>query len=100
MQHAKDLGFAADEDFGMIPIETQNCGTPVIAYGHSGSLKTVNGRKIELFFIEQTLDAIVEAINKFEAMGSLLFAPADCCQWTERFSEERFESEIKEFDEE
>lgn len=53
-----------------------------------------------MFFIEQTFDTIVEAINKFEAMGSLLFAPTDCRQWAERFSEERFEREIKEFVEE
>ena len=38
MQHAKAFVFAADEDFGMIPIEAQSCGTPVIAYGHGGSL--------------------------------------------------------------
>ena len=73
---------------------------PVIASGHGGSLETVNERKTELFFIEQTFDTMVEAINKFEAMGSLLFAPADCRQWAERFSEERFEREIKEFVEE
>lgn len=43
---------------------------------------------------------MVIAISKFEAMGSLLFAPADCHQWAERFSEERFERDIKEFVEE
>lgn len=53
-----------------------------------------------MFFNEQTPDAIVEAINKFEAMGSQTFAPANCRQWTEGFSEERFEREIKEFVEE
>ena len=41
MQHAKAFIFAADEDFGMIPIEAEACGTPVIAYGHGGSLETV-----------------------------------------------------------
>lgn len=100
MQHAKAFVFAADEDFGMIPIETQSCGTPVIAYGHGGSLETVNGGKTGLFFNEQTPEAIVEAVNKFEAMGSQPFAPADCRQWAEGFSEERFKREIKEFVEE
>lgn len=38
MQKAKAFVFAADEDFGMVPIEAQACGTPVIAYGHGGSL--------------------------------------------------------------
>ena len=100
MQHAKAFVFAADEDFGMIPIEAQSCGTPVIAYGHGGSLETVNGGKTGLFFNEQTPEAIVEAVNRFEAMGSLPFAPADCRQWAEGFSEERFKREIKEFVEE
>ena len=68
-----------------------------LASSHGGSLETVNGGKTGLLFIEQTLDAIVEDINKFEAMGSLLFAPAACRQWAERFSEERFKREIKEF---
>lgn len=97
MQHAKAFVFAADEDFGMIPIEAQSCGTPVIAYGHGGSLETVNGGKTGLFFNEQTPEAIVEAVNKFESMGSQPFAPADCRQWAEGFSEERFKREIKEF---
>ena len=100
MQHAKAFVFAADEDFGMIPIEAQSCGTPVIAYGHGGSLETVNGGKTGLFFNEQTPEAIVEAVNRFEATGSQPFAPADCRQWAEGFSEERFKREIKEFVEE
>lgn len=50
MQHAKAFVFAADEDFGMIPIEAQSCGTPVIAYGHGGSLETVCEGKTGLFF--------------------------------------------------
>lgn len=100
MQHAKAFVFAADEDFGMIPIEAQSCGTPVIAYGHGGSLETVNGGKTGLFFNEQTPEAIVETVNKFEAMGAQPFAPADCRQWAEGFSEERFKREIKEFVEE
>lgn len=97
MQHAKAFVFAADEDFGMIPIEAQSCGTPVIAYGHGGSLETVNGGKTGLFFYEQTKEAIVEAVTKFEAMGSRPFAPKDCRQWAEGFSEERFKREIKAF---
>ena len=100
MQHAKAFVFAADEDFGMIPIEAQSCGTPVIAYGHGGSLETVNGGKTGLFFNEQTPEAIVEAVNKFESLGLQPFAPADCRQWAEGFSEERFKREIKEFVEE
>lgn len=100
MQHAKAFVFAADEDFGMIPIEAQSCGTPVIAYGHGGSLETVNGGKTGVFFYEQTPEAIVDAVSRFEAMGSKPFAPKVCREWAEGFSEERFKREIREFVEE
>lgn len=97
MQHAKAFVFAADEDFGMIPIEAQSCGTPVIAYGHGGSLETVKENVTGLFFHEQTAEAVMDAVCQFEAMGKQPFSPVDCRQWAERFSEERFKQEIKEF---
>lgn len=97
MQHAKAFVFAADEDFGMIPIEAESCGTPVIAYGHGGSLETVKENVTGLFFREQTSDAIIEAVNRFESMGKQPFKPSDCRKWAEGFSEERFKKEIKEF---
>ena len=100
MQHAKAFVFAADEDFGMIPIEAESCGTPVIAYGHGGSLETVNGGKTGLFFYEQTADAIVSAVNEFESIGDKPFDYKECRKWAENFSEERFKKEIKEFVEE
>lgn len=100
MQHAKAFVFAADEDFGMIPIEAQSCGTPVIAYGHGGSLETVNGGKTGLFFHEQTPEAVCDAVDRFEAMGERPFFPKACRQWAEGFSEERFKREIKAFVEE
>jgi len=100
MQHAKAFVFAADEDFGMIPIEAESCGTPVIAYGHGGSLETVKDGKTGMFFHKQTPEAVIEAVKKFEAMGEQPFAPEDCRKWAEGFSEERFRREIREFVEE
>ena len=97
MQRAKAFVFAADEDFGMIPIEAQSCGTPVIAYGHGGSLETVADGKTGLFFYEQTAEAIQQAVEKFESMGKQPFLPQACRVWAEGFSEERFKREIKEF---
>ena len=66
------LLFAADEDFGMVPLEAQSCGRPVIAYGHGGSLETVRGAENNeaptgLFFAEQTPDSLADAILRFEA---------------------------------
>lgn len=100
MQHAKAFIFAADEDFGMIPIEAESCGTPVIAYGHGGSLETVNEGKTGMFFYEQTADAIVAAVNEFESKGEKPYDYQECRRWAERFSEDRFKKEIKEFVEE
>ena len=97
MQHAKAFVFAADEDFGMIPIEAESCGTPVIAYGHGGSLETVCEGKTGLFFKEQTVEAIIGAVNRFESLGVQPFSPIDCREWAEKFSEERFKKEIKDF---
>lgn len=97
MQHAKAFIFAADEDFGMIPIEAESCGTPVIAYGHGGSLETVCNGKTGLFFNEQSPDAIIDAVNRFEEMGKNPFSAVDCRKWAEGFSEDRFKMEIKDF---
>lgn len=51
-------------------------------------------------FYEQTADAIVNTVKEFETMGSAPFKYEDCRSWAERFSEERFKREIKEFVEE
>lgn len=97
MQKAKAFIFAADEDFGMIPIEAEACGTPVIAYGHGGSLETVSEGRTGIFFQEQTPESIIEAVKKFESLGETPFEYATCRKWAESFSEERFKKEIKEF---
>ncbi len=74
------LLFAADEDFGMVPLEAQSCGRPVIAYGVGGSLETVRGSEDDpaptgLFFGEQTAESLAAAILRFEAREST-FHPA------------------------
>ena len=65
--------FAADEDFGMVPIEAQSFGRPVIAFGKGGSLETVeeigfSASPTGIFFKEQSVDATVEAILRFESL--------------------------------
>ena len=65
--------FAADEDFGIVPVEAQSYGRPVIAYGHGGVLETVRVNSCNgdsdtgVFFAEQTVDSVVEGIERFEA---------------------------------
>lgn len=103
MQKAKAFVFAAEEDFDIVPVEAQACGTPVIAYGKGGALETVVNYDKEkptgLFFKEQTVDSIVRAVNKFEKNQNLFF-PENCRRNAEKFNEERFKKEFKTFVEE
>jgi glycosyltransferase involved in cell wall biosynthesis len=95
MQKAKALIFAADEDFGIIPVEAQACGTPVIAFGKGGSLETVKENSSGLFFYEQTATAIIDAVSRFEQMGK--FNPIEIRKHAELFSEDQFKRKFKEF---
>ena len=94
MQRAKAFVFAAEEDFGITPLEAQACGTPVIAFGRGGSLETVRGEgepgsRTGVFFGEQTVESIVAAVRVFEAEPKA-FTPAACRANAERFSQEVF----------
>lgn len=66
MQRAKAFVFAAEEDFGIVPVEAQACGTPVIAYGRGGAVETVSPGVSGLFFDNQTTESLIEAIHRFE----------------------------------
>lgn len=100
MQKAKAFVFAPEEDFGIVPVEAQACGTPVIAYGKGGALETVINYDKEnptgIFFKEQTADSIVNAVKIFEK-NIKLFKPENCRKNAERFSEARFRNEFKQF---
>nr|WP_306717993.1 glycosyltransferase family 4 protein [Klebsiella pneumoniae] len=97
MRNAKAFVFAAEEDFGITPVEAQACGTPVIAFGKGGALETIRPYGVSnptgLFFNEQNSQSIINAVNDFEKMNDL-FRPSDCRKNAERFSEERFRNEI------
>ncbi|MEO7994983.1 MAG: glycosyltransferase, partial [bacterium] len=71
--NATALLFTAHEDFGLAPLEANACGTPVIAYGAGGALETVVDGETGLFFREQTVDSLTEALKRFEPAA---FAPA------------------------
>jgi glycosyltransferase involved in cell wall biosynthesis len=80
MQRARALVFAAEEDFGIAPVEAQACGTPVIAYGRGGSLETVRASgpaPTGLYFMEQSAASIRDAVQRFEAAPAG-FSAADC----------------------
>lgn len=97
MQRAKAFVFAAEEDFGITPVEAQACGTPVIAFARGGACETIRGLDSSVptgvFFSEQTPEALRGAVQKFEAVqGDIL--PKSCRDNALRFAPERFKSEI------
>jgi glycosyltransferase involved in cell wall biosynthesis len=71
MQKAKAFIFAAEEDFGIVPVEAQACGTPVIAYGKGGALETVVDGQTGLFFDRQEPEDLIRTIEEFEQMDNL-----------------------------
>jgi glycosyltransferase involved in cell wall biosynthesis len=99
MQQAKAFVFAAEEDFGIVPVEAQACGTPVIAYARGGALETVNGldsaAPTGVFFASQTKEAIQQASVEFEQQS--VITPEFCIANAKRFATERFKSQFKDF---
>lgn len=94
MRKAKGFIFAADEDFGIVVVEAQAAGTPVIAFGKGGALETVVAGETGLFFYEQTMKSLCETICAFEKRA---FDPQRIRSHAERFNEERFSCEFKQF---
>lgn len=98
MQQARAFVFAAEEDFGITPVEAQACGTPVIAFGRGGASETIRGLGAEtptgLFFTEQTVGSLVAAIALFEKEGGII-KPSDCRANALRFSPDRFREELR-----
>jgi glycosyltransferase involved in cell wall biosynthesis len=66
MAQAKAFLFAAEEDFGITPVEAQACGTPVLAYGRGGALETVLDGVTGRFFVDQTAESVADLIADWE----------------------------------
>jgi glycosyltransferase involved in cell wall biosynthesis len=86
---------AAEEDFGMAPVEAQACGRPVIAYGKGGALESIAtentspGRTTGLLFHEQTVQALCDTILEFERRERD-FDPVFISDWAKRFDSAYF----------
>mgnify|MGYP001313628717 CR=1 FL=1 len=100
MQRAQAFVFAAEEDFGIAPLEAQACGTPVIAYGKGGALETIRGlgdaAPTGVFFFEQSSAAICDALARFEQHRQRIL-PGNCRENAQRFSPECFRETFQAF---
>ena len=93
MRECRGLIFPGEEDFGIVPLEAQAAGVPVIAYGRGGALETVREGKTGLFFEEQSVDSLVKAVQRFEEME---FDPAAFARHVGQFSRENFRKGMQE----
>lgn len=86
-QDCRFLVFPGEEDFGIVPVEAQACGRPVVAYGKGGTLETVVENKTGVFFHDQSENALLEAV---ESAASMKWNPVAIRSNAERFSEDNF----------
>lgn len=97
MRQAKAFISAAMEDFGISPVEAQASGTPVIALGLGGTAETIRplgtARPTGIWFHEQTVESLLDAIDAFEAEGNAILAE-DCRANAETFGPKRFRREL------
>ena len=102
MQQARAVVFAAEEDFGIAMVEAQACGAPLIAFARGGALDILDqdasldqssGGPTGCLFPEQTAEAIVAAVHRFEAVETTI-SPARCRRNAERFSRAVFRARV------
>ena len=100
LRGARAFVFAAEEDFGILPVEAQACGTPVIAFGRGGALETVRAapspHATGLFFDAQTPESLADAVRRFEALAPAI-DPLACRDNAQGFGKPRFAAELTDF---
>lgn len=99
MQKAKAFVFAAEEDFGIVPIEALSCGTPVIALDKGGTAETIKDSVTGVHFNEQNTASLANAVKRFEEMQHT-FEPQRLSEYAGKFDRRNFENKIKSFVEE
>jgi len=86
-QNCQALICPQEEDFGLTPIEAQACGKPIIAYNKGGLTETVIDNKTGVFFNQQTVSSLLDAMEKFSKIN---FSAANCVNNASRFSNQNF----------
>lgn len=98
MQNAKAFVFAAEEDFGITPVEAMACGTPVIAFGKGGALETIRplgeSEPTGIFFDSQLVSVVATAVETFEN-NIHMFTSDNCRKQALKFSADRFKHELQ-----
>jgi glycosyltransferase involved in cell wall biosynthesis len=96
LQKARAFIFAALEDFGILPLEAQACGTPVIAFNKGGAKETVLENLTGVFFEYQEVSSLIQAIKSFEKQEEQ-FDLKKIRGHAESFSKERFRKEYESY---
>ncbi len=101
LRRCRALLFPGEEDFGIVPVEAQACGAPVIAFGRGGATETVvpfgsSSSPTGMWFEEQTVDCLAACLEHFESMSEG-FDPAAARRQALKFNQRRFETEIFSF---
>jgi len=94
MARCRALIFPGEEDFGITPVEAQASGRPVIAYGSGGALSTIIEGETGVFFAEQTVDSLVDAVRGFHDEQ---FDPQRIRRHAEGFDTQRFMDRLSRF---
>ncbi len=94
LSEAKALIFPGIEDFGIIPVEANSAGCPVLAYKDGGALDSIKENETGLFFEEQTPESIIECMNKFEQLESSFTNREVFTNQVKQFSKEEFINKI------
>ena len=94
MARCKALIYPGEEDFGMVPVEVMASGRPVIAYGRGGALDTVIDGQTGLLFQDQSVEGLVDAIERFEQSGLADGDPEMLATHSRQFDEAAFQTGI------
>ena len=94
LSKAKALLFPGIEDFGIIPVEANSAGCPVLAYRKGGACDSILENKTGLFFEEQTVDSLIECMNDFEKRENDFSNREIYNMHVQKFSKEEFDKKI------